>query len=57
MELEELSVTLNGNFVNTTKRCLKKAEHMKKNFISYNVILKKFVDYKTTNESQLCNFP
>ena len=44
------------NFVNSDKPYCKKAKLCEKIFSSYVARFKKFVDYETTNECQLCNF-
>ena len=49
-------VLKNIYFANTDKSCRKKAKACEKTFTSFLPRLKKFVDYKTTNECQLCSF-
>ena len=44
------------NFVNTDKPCHKKAKPYEKTFSCYVARLEKIVNYKITNECQLCNF-
>ena len=44
------------NFVNTDKPCCNKAKIYEKTLTSYVARFKKFVDYETTNECQLCSW-
>ena len=44
------------NFVNFDKTCRKKVKTCTKTLTSYVRDLKKFVEYESTSECQLCNF-
>ena len=44
------------NFENTDESRFRKAKLCEKTFSNHVAMLKKFVDYETTNECKLCNF-